>query len=112
MADMFDGYVGCRVDHNALRFDGVMTLTHKDGRDPVSHHALHCREQLRLVVNHHVVVRWEIPLYYVKHAFLVQVDAYPAIDSIPQTRALDLARLEYNVPVRQNDRRSQVVQDR
>ena len=43
----------------------------------------------------------------VEHLFLVQVDEHPSLDGIPQTGALDLARLEHDIPIGQDDGRAQ-----
>src|SRR3546814_6345555 len=52
-------------------------LAHEDGGQAVAQHALHGGQQLRLVVDHHVVARGIAPLDRVEHVLLVQVDQHP-----------------------------------
>jgi hypothetical protein len=42
-------------------------------------------------------------LEIIQHLFFVDVDQHPAFDGFPQPGTLDLARLEDNVAIRQDD---------
>ena len=57
VTDVLDLQVGSRVDHGRLGLRRVVPLTHEHGRQVLSQHAFHRRQQQRLVVDHHVVSR-------------------------------------------------------
>src|SRR3546814_596624 len=96
-ADVVDGQVRRRVECLPGGLVRVVPLAHEDGGQAVAQHALHGGQQLRLVVDHHVVARGIAPLDRVEHVLLVQVDQHPAPHRLPQARALHLARLEHHV---------------
>src|SRR3546814_13248982 len=71
-ADVVDGQVRRRVECLPGGLVRVVPLAHEDGGQAVAQHALHGGQQLRLVVDHHVVARGIAPLDRVEHVLLVQ----------------------------------------
>ena len=69
-------------------------------------------KEIRLVIDHNIVFGGATPFHMVQHLFLVQIDHDSALHGIPDAGALDLARLEYDVAVRQHGRRPQRAQMR
>src|ERR1700691_183275 len=89
-----------------------MALAHEYRRELGSQRGLHRRQQIRLIVDHDVMRGRVAALHMIEHALLVHVDHHAALDRIPDAGALDLARLEYHVAVREDHRRPQGAQVR
>jgi hypothetical protein len=79
-----------------------VTLTYEHRRHFPAKRAFHRRQQLRLVVDHHVVLRRVSSLHRIERALFVHIDQHPALHRVPDARALDLARLEDHVAVGEN----------
>src|SRR6516162_4098247 len=81
-----------------------MALAGEHRGEPLTPDLLHRREDAQLVIDHHVVPGWVTLLDRGEHPLLVQVDEHPPLHRIPQSRALYLARLEYDVAIGQDHR--------
>src|SRR6185437_11275790 len=87
------------------RVQRVVALTGEYRRHPLTPRLLHRIQDTQLVVDQHVVLGWEEALDVVQFLLFVDIDQHAVLERLPQTGALDLARLEHGVPVRQNHRR-------
>src|SRR5207253_322771 len=85
----------------------VVSLAREDGRQAVAPALLHRGQDAELVVDEHVVVRGEARLDVVELPLLVDVDQDAAVDRVEEPRALDLARLEDDIAVGQDDGRTE-----
>src|SRR5512140_783157 len=104
VADALDRQVGRRIGREDAGIERVMPLAREDGREPLPQDLLHRRQDAELVVDHDVMAGRVALLDVVEHLLLVDVDEDPALDRVPQSRSLDLARLEDHVAVGQDDR--------
>src|ERR1700723_299596 len=102
MPDAHDHNIRRGVYGSGLRGEGVVTLAHKDCGEFTPKRRFHRRQQVRLVVDHDIAIGRVALLHMVEYTLLVQINHDPALHRIPYSRALNLARLEHDVAVRQH----------
>src|SRR5271166_1068821 len=102
VADAADRDVSRRIGFKHPCVGRVMSLPRKDGRHLVAPDGLHRGQNAQLVVDQHVATGGIEPLDRVKLLLLVNEDENLAVERAPQTRSLDLARLEDGVAVGQD----------
>lgn len=93
-----------------MRVARVVSLPQKDGREPFAPYALDGRQPPDLVTDEYVVVGGIPPLDVHQHSLLEHIHEYASVDRIEQPRALDLAWLEHDIAVGQDDRRAALGQ--
>jgi len=84
----------------------VVSLAWKHRRHAVAPDLLYHREDAQLVIYHDIVPGRIARRDRIEHLFFMDVDQHPAFHRRPEPGALDLARLEHHVAIRQNDRQS------
>ena len=103
IADVFYGYVSRRIFRKDLRILCIMALPGKNGREPLAPCLFHGRQDTQLVVHHDILI-CRIPLFHIRELELfMNIDEDVVVNGLHQSRALDLARLEDHVTVREND---------
>lgn len=104
IANAFDGDVGRRTSRDDVRVVRVLPLPHEHGRHPLAPERFHRRQDAQLVIHHYVVARRVALLDVVQHLLLVNIDQHSTVDRVPQSGALDFARLENHIAIGQDDR--------
>src|SRR5579884_4152232 len=108
--DMLDRHVRRREGAEHLRVVRIDALAREYGRHALSPEFFDRRQDTQLVVNKNVMLGRIAPLDVVEGLFLVDIDQHVSIDGVGETRTLDLARLEDDVAVRQDNGRTAVAQ--
>jgi hypothetical protein len=80
----------------------IVALARKHRRHALAPLRLHHIENAQLVVDQYIMRRRIEPFDVGKLVLLVNVDRHPVMERLPEARALDLARLEPGVSVRQD----------
>src|SRR5262249_21156440 len=89
---------------------GVVPLVYKNRGEPAAPRLLHRSQNPGLVVHHHVAFRGKSLRDAVEGLFLVDEDEDPSFHRVPEARALDLAGLEYHVPIRKDHRAAEAAE--
>ncbi len=106
ITDPLDRQVSRRIVRDVPGIERIVTLARKHRREPLPQDLLHRCKDAQLVIHHHVVRRRIAPLDIGQRLLLMDVHQYSALDRVPYSRALNLARLEDHVAIGQDHGRA------
>src|SRR6267143_1078761 len=104
IADAFDCHVGSGAIRGGVGGMSKLPLSRQHRGHPVAPDFLYLSQNSRLIVHQNVAARGVALLDIVQLRLLVDVDQHVSLDGLGDAGALDLARLEDDVPVGKDDR--------
>src|SRR5205809_8068409 len=83
---------------------GIVALLWKYSSHPFSPDFLDCGEDAQVVINQYIVICWKAVFHIIEFPFLMDVDKHVSTDRFGDAGACDLARLKYDIAIRQYHR--------